>query len=520
MIQPEVQEVASVFRGELRWMFGPYPALIPDSGWPSVGILDALLRGMRSRADWSESERLFVSGAAAHLGELIHTCWQAFADEVRVVHEDGIVCTATGPDGSRYRLPLENAILATLRDPRLPQQLPPHLPYCPADERHALELLGLAACLGVSAFGDGPWAELPGDGLDDRVDRVVPLLAEQCAAHYKRLHPEEHLGQRSDLYQRLIWPLTLCDGVRAYEEAGANLLAYLDGALAVIRGALPLLRNLASFPSGTVRGAALTCLVLDERVPVSGEFLEIAADHFLGRAPAFREAAIALAAERGRNIDWLHAGANPEARFRYERQLSLLPLVHLPFEMCVDPANRELASALVTMDAGEAASTLDRRLAGGDRHPKLLFQQAILKRWLGDLEAAEALLEEIIRFAPEWLDADFYLEAGLGALALGRLDDAITRLERALALGEKRFQVASILGHAYAQAGRREEAVAAFGEAIARGHLPSDVLVSRADVQREMGQQEGYSRDLAAAAALYPFNPRVVERVMAGYVEA
>ncbi len=28
------------------------------------------------------------------------------------------------------------------------------------------------------------------------------------------------------------------------------------------------------------------------------------------------------------------------------------------------------------------------------------------------------------------------------------------------------------------------------------------------------------SRDLAAAAALYPFNPNVVERVMASYVDA
>lgn len=520
MIQPEVQEVAGVFRGELRWMFGPYPALIPDSGWPSVGILDALCRGMRRRSVLTESEKIFVSGAAAHLGELVHSCWQSFAPEVRVRHEDGIVCSGVAGDGSSYRLPLENAILASLRDPRLPQQLPSHLPYSPAGDRHVLELFGLAACLGISAFGEGPWADPHTNGLANRVDVVVPLLAEQCATHYASLHPEEHLGQKSDLYRKLIWPLTLCDGERAYEEAGANLLAYLDGALAVIRGALPLLRNLASYPSGTVRGAALTCLILDERVAVSGELLEIAADHFQGRAPAFRDAAIALAAERGRNIDWLHGGTNPEARFRYERQLSLLPLVRLPFEMCVDPANQELAAALVTMDASGAADTLARRLAKGGRHPQLLFQQAILKRWLGDIDEAESLLAEIVRDHPEGLDADFYLEAGVSAIALGNLDDAITRLERALALGEKRFQVASILGHAYAQAGRREEAVAAFGEAISRGHLPSDVLVSRADVQREMGQQEGYSRDLAAAAAVYPFNPRVVERVMAGYVEA
>jgi hypothetical protein len=520
MIQPEVQEVGSVFRGELRWMFGPYPALIPDSGWPSVGILDALCRGMRGRSDWTESEKLFVAGAAAHLGELIHTCWGAFAADVRVEHLDSIVCSAVGSDGSTYRLPLENAILATLREPNLPQQLPAQLPYCPASGRHALELFGLAACLGISAFGEGRWPELRAEDLTDRVDLVIPILAQQCAEHYERLHPEEHLGQKSDLYIRLIWPLTMCDGVRAYEEAGANLLAYLDGALAVIRGALPLLRNLARFPSGTVRGAALTCLILDERVPVSGELLEIAADHFHGRAPAFREAAVSLAAERGRNIDWLRGGANPEARFRYERQLSLLPLVHLPFEACVDPRNQELASALVTLKAEDAARIIEGRLASGDRQPKLLFQQAMLWRWLGELEEAESLLEEIVRVHPEGLDADFYLEAGVGALALGRLDDAITRLERALAMGNKRFQVASILGHAYARAGRREEAVAAFGEAIARGHLPSDVLVSRADVQREMGEQEGYSRDLAAAAAVYPFNPRVVERVMAGYVEA
>jgi tetratricopeptide (TPR) repeat protein len=520
MIQPEVQEVAGVFRGELRWMFGPYPALIPDSGWPSVGILDALCRGMRGRSVLSESEKIFVAGAAAHLGELVHTCWATFTPEVRVQHEDGIVCSAVAPDGSSYRLPLENAILATLRDPRLPQQARPHLPYCPASDKHALELFGLAACLGISAFGEGSWAEARTNGLAERVDVVVPLLAEQCAAHYVNLHPEEHLGRRSDLYLKLIWPLTMCDGERAYEEAGGNLLAYLDGALAVIRGALPLLRNLARFPSGTVRGAALTCLALDERVAVTGELLEIAADHFQGRAPAFREAAIALAAERGRNIDWLHGGANPEARFRYERQLSLLPLVELPFEMCVDPANRELAAALVTLEAADAAAILERRLATGSRDPRLLFQQAILMRWLGGIEEAELLLEEIVRDHPDGLDADFYLEAGVSALALGHLDDAITRLERALALGEKRLQVASILGHAYAQAGRREEAVAAFGEAISRGHLPSDVLVSRADVHRAMGQQEGYSRDLAAAAAVYPFNPRVVERVMAGYVEA
>ncbi|HSG80832.1 MAG TPA: tetratricopeptide repeat protein, partial [Gemmatimonadota bacterium] len=476
--------------------------------------------GMRGRTDWTEGEKLFVAGAAAHLAELVHDCWESFAADVRVEHDRGIVCSGRTPDGLTYRLPLEKAFLATLRDPGLPQHASEQLPFCPAGGRHALEIFGLTACLGVSAFGEGDWPQLRGSSLAGRASAVVPKLAEMCATYYAHLHPEEHLGQKSDLYQRMIWPLTMCEGVRAYEEAAANLLSYLDGALAVIRGALPLLRNLARFPSGTVRGAALTCLILDERVPVSGELIEIAADHFKDRAPAFREAAIELAADRGRNIDWLNGGANPPARFRYERQLSLLPLVRLPYETCAEPTNRELVSALIRDDAEAAAELLGVRLRCGDRLPKLLFQQAILQRRLGDDEAAESLMEEIVRLYPESVDADFYLEAGVGALALDQLDDAITRLERARELTTARFRVSSALGHAYARAGRHEEAVAAFGEAISQGHLPSDVLVSRAEVQRQMGEQEGYSRDLAAAAALYPFNPRVVERVMAGYVEA
>jgi len=62
--------------------------------------------------------------------------------------------------------------------------------------------------------------------------------------------------------------------------------------------------------------------------------------------------------------------------------------------------------------------------------------------------------------------------------------------------------------------------VAVLGDAIANGQLRSDVLVSRAEARRILGQHEGYARDLAAAAEVYPFNSRVVDRVLASYVEA
>lgn len=503
-------------------MFGPYPALVPDGGWPSVGILDALCRGMQGRANLTQVERVFVSGMAAQLSELVEACWPSFAAQVQVEQRDGfIVCSARNEDGtSHYTLPLEQAILTVLKDPDIPQHPPMSLPFDLARRERVLELLALTACLGTSPLGEGPWTQLGARDLTRRVAAVMPILASSCADHYGRLHPDEHLGQRPDLYRRLIWPLALCDGAAAFKHAGASLLVYLEGALPAARRSEGLFRNLARFPSATVRGAALMYFILDERLPVSGEVVEIASDHFEGRAHQFRQAAIALAADRGRNVDWLNGGANAKARFDFERQMSLLPLVYLPYAECADSENRELAEALVALEAGAAEEIIEERIRGTYRPPRLLFQLAMLKRWFGDYEMAEHLLQEIVRLYPEQVDAEFYREAGIGALALGRLEDAITRLERARAIAGNGQRVESVLGLAYAEAGRSEDAAALFGEAIANGHSPSEVLVSRAELQRKLGRMEGYARDLQAAAAVYPFNAKVVDRVMASYVDS
>jgi tetratricopeptide (TPR) repeat protein len=502
-------------------MLSPYPALIPEGGWPSVGVLDALCRSLRGRGDLTAGERLFVSGTAAHIGELVDTCWRTFAMDVRVENDgDAVVCSGRGEDGATYSLPLEKAILAVLRDPRVPQYPPGQLPFAPVRGERVLEIFALTACLGASRHGEGSWTRYGANDLSQRVETVVPLLAASCAQHYARLCPQELLGQNPDLYRQLIWPLTLCDGAAAYEAAGANLLAYLDGALAQVRGAVPLLENLARFPTETVRDAALVCLILDDRLSLPGDLLEIAADHFRGRAPAFRQAAIRLAAKRGHNIDWTTGGEGSEGRFKFERRLGLLPLVYLPYADCLAPKNLDLVAALLELNAYDAVRFLERSLSGPDRSSKYLFQLAMVRRWVGDLEASEAALQDIVRTYPEQLDAEFYTEAGAGALAMGRVEDAITRLERARKLGGPAYRVEPMLGSAYAAAGRSEEAVAVLGDAIANGQLRSDVLVSRAEARRILGQHEGYARDLAAAAEVYPFNTRVVDRVLASYVDA
>ncbi len=212
----------------------------------------------------------------------------------------------------------------------------------------------------------------------------------------------------------MLWPLTLCDGAMALEEAGAHLLAYLDGSLAVVQSAIPMLRNLTRFPASSVRSAALLCLLLDERTGVSAELAERAADHFRGRETEFRTAAIALAAGRGRNIDWLRGGVNAGARFRFEQSLSLLPMVHLPFEFCVEPRNRELLEALVRKEAKTACELIERRLAEGRRDAALLFQQAALKHELGDPQEAEVPAQRDRSRASRGCRCRFLCEGGRG----------------------------------------------------------------------------------------------------------
>ncbi len=519
MIQLEVKEVAEVFRSQLGYMLGPYPALLPRLTWPSVGILDALCRSFRCRTDWEEDEKMIVMGAAAHLGELVHECWSQFATDIRIEYSDGIVCSARDADGALLQVPLEEQFVTMLRTSQESLSAPGGLAFGASDV-NPVEGFGLALCFGMNPTGEGLFGGLRPQDATHRAQQVVPFLAETCADHYANLHPQEPLGQHPLLYRyNLIWPQLPTHTRHPYLAAAWGIMTFLDGENIPLERAVRLLRNLAHFPSQTIRGAALTCLSLDERLPLSGDVREIAVGFFRNRASKHRAAAIRLAKQRGRNIDWLHGGENARARFQYEKQIGLLPLVYLPFDLCVDPHNRELVSALIEMQLDRASWAVESRIHQEVPALPLLLQAAMLHQLQGEPEIAENRLTKLAEGQPEQLDGEFYLAWGLCALELGQTEKVIARLEHARTIGADGLKLTSALGEAYACAGKIDEAVDAYGEGIARGQLASDALVARGKLHRGLGREELYFRDLAAAVAIDPFKPDVLEEVMATYLK-
>lgn len=516
MIQPEVRELAGVFRGELRRVFNPYPAFIPDLTWPSAGLLDALFGGMYGRRDWSGEETLFVEGAAAHLSELVYECWRRFARgvQVQIDEESGLVCAAERDDGSIYRLDLQAELTRALREAQARD--PDAWRAGIAGNGYPVERLALSACLGIDPSGRGGKRETGPGGPLDSLDRVVRFLAETCAEHYADRFPSEPLGAEPDLYLRdLIRPPVA--EASSILSAGIGLLGYLDEHAEDLARAIRLLANLARYPAAGVREAAYVCLLLDERIVLPAELLEVVSDGVVTRAAVHREATIRLAARRGRRIDWLEGGENAIERFDFERRVGLLPLVRLPFEVCTDRRNRSFIEALVRQDAGLASRIIDRRLPG-QVSADLIFQQAVLRRRLGDPEGAEDLLVRLARDHPNRLDGEYYLEAGCCSLELGRPDEAVERLEQAQVLLVWDRRLVEALAQAYAEVGRREDAMSLLDRAVSRGEGIANVLLLRADVHSALGSEEGYYSDLATVAALHPFHPRVAEKVMASYL--
>lgn len=512
MIQGEVRELAGVFKGDLRRHLDPFPPYVLDDTWPSVGLLDALASRLYGREDWSPAERVFISGVAAHLGEMVHECWSRFAPDVVVAYQKAVVCTARRDDGSVYRWPLEAELVAALQTPPSEGCTTPQPLRFPCVR---LERFALAGCLGYAPTGrQGAREAGPGGGVD-HVSAVLDHLAEGCASHYGRRFPDEPLGREPGLYVDLVRPPL--GEVWQLVDVGDAILSWLDGRSAAPTDRIPILDNLLRFSAAAVRTGALVALLADDRARPTREVLERIAHAVRGSAARFRRAGLALALRRGRQLDWLDGAPKGAQRFEFERAAGLLPLVQLSYEACRDPLNRELVEALVADDPATAFATLQTAPMRVGSEAERLAQEALLWSRLGDVERAELLYLRLDREHGEAVGPEVYLQGGRCALDRGHVARSVDWLEEAAALAPEDDRVMIELGRAYAAAGRRTEALAQLNRALRRGRRPFAALLARADLRSEMGSYEASYGDLVAAARLRPFDRRVVDRVMAGY---
>jgi len=517
MIDGSIRAQAEAFKAELRERLSAYPALVPDSDWPSMSTLDHLSYHLRYRSDWTDQEERFFQGVISLLAHFVHESWSTFHDDVAVTRTDrGIECVATlrrGLFGStkEYRLPLESSLRAILQEPENPSPALGRQRVIASDATPFLAVYALGACLGMSPYGEGPWADkMPGD-LKSHLDAAVPFLADTSARHYARLFGEG-AGADPALYRaNLIWPPAgyhgdycgscAAEGIQAFESSSGRVLGTDE------------LLNLARSPDDTIAGGATVLLLArldNEGVPP--ELTEMCFQRIAGNAVGYRRVAIELAKAEGRDSDWLET--LDARRFLLEKRLYAIPLVYLSWETASSRRYRKLVRALADMDIAGAQDAVARHVGDG---PELLFQQAMLFKVQQQRREAQELFDQIEREYPGFATGEFLNEYGMNCLAVGLNGRPVTLLERAVEAGGTFGRAQSNLGWALLNAGDLERAIEVLDEAVGHTDLEVTALLNRAYARRELGDEEGAEADVATAARLYPFDRRVVSGVMAAY---
>ncbi|MCX7931827.1 MAG: tetratricopeptide repeat protein [Rhodovarius sp.] len=169
-------------------------------------------------------------------------------------------------------------------------------------------------------------------------------------------------------------------------------------------------------------------------------------------------------------------------------------------------ARRKAAhAASYTGDGARAIAEMDAALALAPQHPELLYERGRLLLGLGRVEEAEQSFRAAEAAAPDLAPAIL----GLAQIdqRRGQREAAITRLQAALAAGNRDVRIALELGRCQREAGDLDAARAAL--ALAREIDPRNCwpLIGLAEVAEKAGDVTEALRLLEEAAALGPDNP-------------
>ena len=96
MIDGSIRAQAEAFKAAARDRLSAYPALVPDSDWPSMSILDDLSYHLSYRSDWTDQEERLFQGVISLLAQFVHESWSTFHDDVAVTR----TLRSTGPTSS------------------------------------------------------------------------------------------------------------------------------------------------------------------------------------------------------------------------------------------------------------------------------------------------------------------------------------------------------------------------------------------------------------------------------------
>jgi thioredoxin-like negative regulator of GroEL len=164
-----------------------------------------------------------------------------------------------------------------------------------------------------------------------------------------------------------------------------------------------------------------------------------------------------------------------------------------------------------TLQKGKGGGSVTSGPVGGPTNIDATVKQAQAQRRSGDFSTAAHTLSQLVLFAPD--DARVLGEYGKTLIAMGRSDDALAFLERAIELQPKDWSLFSAQGVAYDQKGEYLAAQAAYGRALVLKPGDPTVLSNAALSHVQTGDLDGAEALLMQASAYGAEFPRIVSNL-------
>jgi Flp pilus assembly protein TadD len=164
-----------------------------------------------------------------------------------------------------------------------------------------------------------------------------------------------------------------------------------------------------------------------------------------------------------------------------------------------------------TRQKGKDDASVTARPAGAPTNIDGAVKQAQAQRKSEDLSAAAHTLSQLVLLAPD--DARVLGESGKTLIAMGRTDDALAFLERAVELQPKDWSLFSAQGVAYDQKGEYLAAQAAYGRALLLKPGDPTVLSNAALSHVQTGDLDGAEALLMQASPSSAEFPRIASNL-------
>lgn len=373
-----------------------------DGTWPSIGVLDLLTNFLREGEVVGEKAD-FLDSAAAYAAGVIADAWSPLASEVLITHRDGASLTigAQLKDSEAViEVDLFNSLKHVLQPSLVFDGKVPSVDGCvrkPTHEDNILCPVMLGLTLARSPLIHFSETRDAQSWVMEHSEEVVRVLARQTSAYYKRVFPDEKVGQVSELYLRsLVYPPLGMEDDYLGETAISDCIEFA--------GEFELGRD------SILRFAYNLSLTADELLSSVGLVIYTALSH--GDLPP---QVLTAAANKGRNLYLLRSGIQ-EVRgkllgvsdwsddlslndddawhgFQREQRAGFMPRLAITREQFADRDVRGVLHLIAKLDLPKAVKKLSHLIGRQPHNYTLRINRALLFLFMGDIERAKGEID-------------------------------------------------------------------------------------------------------------------------------